>query len=77
LKENSTYTVLLVDKGNGLEPQVKQDSTGAGTVPVGGVDTGMGGTAGPDGLPVAAATGAVLLVGSTLLVRSVRRRVGG
>ena len=77
LKENSTYTVLLVDKGNGLEPQLKQDSTGAGTVPTGGVDTGMGGTAGPDHLPVAVATGAVLLVGSTLLVRSVRRRSAG
>jgi hypothetical protein len=77
LKENSTYTVLLVDKGNGLEPQVKQDSTGAGTVPVGGVDTGMGGAASTASLAVAVATGAVLLVGSTLLVRSVRRRVGG
>jgi hypothetical protein len=69
--------VLLVDKGNGLEPQVKQDSTGAGMVPVGGVDTGMGGAASTESLAVAVATGAVLLVGSTLLVRSVRRRVGG
>jgi Domain of unknown function (DUF4397) len=76
LKQNSTYTVLLVDRGNGLEPQVEQDSTGAGTVPVGGVDTGMGGTASPDRLPVAVAVGAVVLVGSMLLARSVRRRAG-
>ena len=60
LQENSTYTVLLIDKGEGLEPQINRDSTGAGTVPSGGVETGLGGAAGPDLLPaaVAAARGA-------------------
>ena len=53
LEENSSYTVLLVDKGNGLEPQVKRDSTGAGTVLASCGDTVMGGTAGPDPLRVA------------------------
>src|SRR5690348_6443323 len=48
LEQNSSYTVLLVDKGNGLQPEVKRDSTGAGTVPTGGVQTGLGGAAGWD-----------------------------
>jgi Domain of unknown function (DUF4397) len=76
LADNSTYTVVLIDKGNGLEPQLKRDSTGAGTVPVGGVETGMGGAAPSDPLPVAVAAVSVLLVGGVLLARSVRRRPG-
>jgi hypothetical protein len=76
LADNSTYTVVLIDKGNGLEPQLKRDSTGAGTVPVGGVDTGMGGAVPSDPLPVAVAAVSVLLVGGVLLARSVRRRPG-
>jgi hypothetical protein len=48
LADNSSYTVLLIDKGNGLEPTVERDSTGAGTVPTGGVDTGLGGAASDD-----------------------------
>ncbi len=78
LAENSSYTVLLIDRGNGLEPQVKRDSTGAGTVPVGGVDTGFGGTAEPGPLPVGAA--AVLVAGllaGLAVTLVVRRRAGG
>src|SRR3954470_5728403 len=67
LEHNSSYTVLLVDKGNGLEPQVKRDSTGVGTVPTGGVNTGMGGAAGPDPLLLGGAGGAALLVAGLAL----------
>ena len=74
LEDNSSYTVLLVDKGNGLEPQVKRDSTGAGTVPTGGVDTGMGGTAGPDPLVVAGGALLVVLLGAALSAVRVARR---
>lgn len=77
LEKNSSYTVLLVDRGNGLEPQVKRDSTGAGTVPTGGVNTGLGGAAGPDPLLLGGAAGAALLVAVLALVVAVRRRVGG
>ncbi len=73
LAENSSYTVLLIDRGNGLEPQVKRDSTGAGTVPVGGVDTGLGGAAGPGPLPIGAA--AVLVAGLAVAL-AVRRHAG-
>ena len=70
LQENSTYTVLLIDKGDGLEPQVTRDSTGAGMVPSGAIETGLGGAAGPDLLPAAVGGVAVLL-----LVGSGRRAV--
>ena len=77
LQDNSSYTVLLIDKGNGLEPTVKRDSTGAGAVPTGGVDTGLGGAApggagGPDALPLVVA-GLLAAAGATGLV-VVRRR---
>jgi Domain of unknown function (DUF4397) len=74
LKENSTYTVLLVDKGNGLEPEVKQDSRGSGTVPVGGVDTGMGGAA---NAVLAPAVVAVALIGGVVVTLAARRRSAG
>ena len=77
LEQNSSYTVLLVDKGNGLEAQIKRDSTGAGTVPTGGVDTGLGGAAGPDPLRVAGGAAAAALVAALLVVAVVRRRAGG
>ena len=80
LEDNSSYTVLLVDKGNGLEPQVKRDSTGAGTVPTGGVDTGLGGAAGPAGPdPLLVGFGALLvLVGAGAgVARLVRRSSAG
>jgi hypothetical protein len=76
LQENSTYTVLLIDKGNGLEPQVTRDSTGAGTVPSGAVETGYGGAAGPDLLPVAVGGVAVLLLVGLGIARSRRAARG-
>lgn len=76
LQENSTYTVLLIDKGNGLEPQITRDSTGAGTVPSGAIETGLGGAAGPDLLPLVAG-GAAVLLGAGLVVARSRRAAGG
>ena len=78
LRENSTYTVVLIDQGSGLEPQVKRDSTGAGTVPTGGVDTGLGGAAGPNPnrLPLTVAAATALLVAVLAVVRAVRGRTG-
>jgi Domain of unknown function (DUF4397) len=77
LEDNSSYTVLLIDKGNGLEPLVKRDSTGAGTVPTGGVDTGLGGTAGPDPLFVTGGLVLVALLGAGLCAARARRTTGG
>lgn len=75
LEENSTYSVLLIDKGDGLEPQVTRDSTGAGMVPSGAIETGLGGAAGPDLLPAAVGGVAVLLLVGLAVVRS--RRAAG
>jgi hypothetical protein len=69
--------VLLVDKGNGLQPEVKRDSTGAGTVPTGGVQTGLGGTAGPDPLLLGGAALAAALVAAFTLGLAVRRHARG
>ncbi len=70
LDANSVYTVLLLDKGGSLSTQLIRDSVGSGVVPVGGVETGFGGTA-PGaapavlvaGLMLAAATGGLLVAG--------------
>src|SRR5687767_1794562 len=51
-----------------LEPQVKRDSTGAGTVPTGGADTGLGGAAGPGSVPLANAAGVLIGWGFLLVV---------
>jgi hypothetical protein len=75
LQENSTYTVLLIDKGTGLEPQVTRDSTGADMVPSGAIETGLGGAAGLDLLPAAVGGVAVLLLVGLAVVRS--RRAAG
>jgi hypothetical protein len=77
LEQNSSYTVLLVDKGNGLEPQVKRDSTGAGTVPTGGVETGLGGAAGPDPLLVGGGALAALVACGVVVTLALRRRADG
>lgn len=44
LDANSVYTVLLVDRDGSLVVELIQDSAGSGVVPVGGVETGFGGT---------------------------------
>jgi hypothetical protein len=77
LEQNSSYTVLLVDRGNGLEPQVTRDSTGAGTVPTGGVDAGLGGAARPSPLPPYGAALLVAVLVAVLGGATVRRRSGG
>lgn len=43
---SAVYTVLLLDEGGRLSAELHLDSAGAGAVPLGGVDTGLGGTAG-------------------------------
>jgi len=76
LAASGVYTVLLVDKDGKLTADLHADALGAGAVvPVGGTETGMGGTATP---PSSAPIAAVLLVlaaaGSAGLVATVRRR---
>ncbi len=71
LDANSSYTVLLVDRGGALAAELYRDSTGAGVVPAGGVDTGLGGAV-SGGLVVqlAVAAVAVLLAGLVLVRRA-------
>ena len=70
LDANSVYSVVLVDRGGQLKAELIRDSVGTGVVPVGGVETGFGGTA-PDpetpawllasGLTLAAVAGGLLV----------------
>jgi hypothetical protein len=72
---NATYTVVLLDRGGSYVAELHKDATGAGTVPVGGVDTGMGGTA--DAAPAPWGTVALVLGvlgAATLLVVAVPAR---
>jgi hypothetical protein len=78
LESNSVYSVLLLDKGSGLQAQLYTDSTGSGVVPVGGVETGFGGTAASPSLAAGTAAAVAMLVGTVgaLLVRARSRRAG-
>jgi hypothetical protein len=52
LAAGSVYTVLVLDRpGGGLTLQMALDAASPGVVPVGGVETGLGGTAGSEGSP--------------------------
>ena len=51
--QNSTYSVVLLDKKGAFSAQLIRDSAGATVAPVGGVETGFGGTA-PDPLALVA-----------------------
>lgn len=78
LKSNSVYTVLLLNKGSGLQAQLYTDSTGSSVVPVGSVETGFGGTA-PDSSPslaagTAAAAAMLVATAGGLLGRARSRR---
>jgi hypothetical protein len=70
---SGVYTVLLVDKNGKLAAELHTDAIGTGPVaPVGGVETGMGGTATP--LSGLAALLLVLAAGAAALVAAARRR---
>ncbi len=76
LDANSTYTVLLVDRNGGLAAELYRDSAGSGTVPLGGVETGFGGTAsvGIGAAVIGALVAAV--AGGRLTSRVAARRAG-
>lgn len=73
LEATSTYTVLLVDRGDGLTTELISDSAGSAVVPAGGVATGLGGAA-PVPAPVLVGLVAVVLV-LVLLVGVTARRL--
>ncbi|WP_067505000.1 DUF4397 domain-containing protein [Actinoplanes sp. TFC3] len=54
LGEGNVYSLLVLDdKKGGLKPELHIDAAGAGSVPQGGVATGLGGTERPSQLPIA------------------------
>jgi hypothetical protein len=74
LAANAVYTVVLVDSGSGVDATLHTDSTGAGSVPVGAVDTGTAsGLSGPE---TAAGLGALAVAVAALAV-AVARSSGG
>lgn len=73
LDATSTYTVLLVDRGDGLTTELIRDSAGSAVVPTGGVATGLGGAAPvPAPVVVALVSGVLVLV---LLAGAAARRL--
>lgn len=78
LSANAVYTVVLVDGGSGVEATLHTDSTGAGSVPVGAVDTGTAaGLSGPEtaaGLAALGVAAAALAVAVTRASGERRRR---
>ena len=72
---NSTYSVVLLDKQGAFSAQLIRDSAGATVAPVGGVETGFGGTAHDPLALVAFGTAAVALglVAALTMVAGIRR----
>ena len=79
--QNSTYSVVLLDKKGAFSAQIIRDSAGSTVAPVGGVETGFGGTAPGTPSPLAllafgtaaVALGAVAAPTAVRLVAGVRR----
>ncbi|RBY79772.1 DUF4397 domain-containing protein [Geodermatophilus sp. TF02-6] len=76
LAAGSVYTALVLDDGSGLTVQTTLDAASMGAVPVGGVETGAGGTAGGSGRTtwLAAALGAAAVAVLGLRAVPGRRR---
>ncbi|HEY0816100.1 MAG TPA: DUF4397 domain-containing protein [Pseudonocardia sp.] len=73
---NSTYSVVLLDKNGSFTAQLVRDSAGSPTVPVGGVETGFGGTAPDEPLVLLAFGAAAAALGGVFaltLVAGIRR----
>ncbi len=69
LAAGGVYSVIVVQDGGGLAAEVKVDAVGPGSVPAGGIDTGLGG-AEPPAPPTWALVGlAVGALGAVLLAR--------
>ena len=74
LDANSTYTVLLVDRGGALKAELLTDSAGSAVVPSGGVNAGFGGMADRVGVDPAALAGVLIMVVAAGLVLAVWQR---
>jgi hypothetical protein len=74
LDANSTYTVLLVDRGGALKAELLTDSAGSAVVPSGGVNAGYGGMADRVGVDPAELAGVLIMVVAAGLVLAVWQR---
>jgi len=74
LDEGGVYSVVVVQRDGALDVQVATDATGSGTVPVGGVDTGLGGAAGDPAAMSGALIALPLLAAAGVLGLVARRR---
>jgi hypothetical protein len=78
LGTGSVYSLLVLDDGNGgLKPQLHVDAERQGTVPLGGVATGDGGSQPASHVPMALLLGGLAAVLAAGFVVAVRRRPQG
>lgn len=72
--QDSTYSVVLLDQKGAFSVRLIRDSAGATVAPVGGVETGFGGTApgGPEPLALVAFGAAAVAFGAVAAVAGVR-----
>jgi len=76
--QDSTYSVVLLDKKGAFSAQIIRDSAGSKVAPVGGVETGFGGTAPgtPDPLALLAFGTAAVALGAVAAPTAVRLAAG-
>jgi hypothetical protein len=69
LDAGSVYSVVVVQRDGALAAELKTDARGPGRAPAGGIETGLGGTAGDGATPLWAAGGLLLVVVGGALLR--------
>jgi hypothetical protein len=73
LAAGSVYSLFVLDAPDGLRVQLRADARGGSVVPVGGVETGAGGTAPSDGRgPLLAVAGLAVVLIAALAARRLR-----
>lgn len=72
MNTNSVYSVLLVDRDGAVAAELHRDSSGSALVPLGGVETGLGGTAAAAGPQVAGLVVGLVVLGGLATVAAVR-----
>jgi hypothetical protein len=76
LTGGNVYSLIVLDRPNGLTAELRTDAGSKGAVPAGGVETGAGGPQRPDPVPAILLLSVTVLLGAGFAVSGLRRRSG-
>jgi hypothetical protein len=76
LTGGNVYSLIVLDRPSGLTAELRTDAGGKGGAPLGGVETGAGGTQRPDRVPAILLVSLLALLGAGLVVSRVKQPRG-